>query len=137
MDNEIYFDKTELKKRKDVLVDVYKGIKFSIKSLGSHPCAYIHLPKGHFLYGVYYDEIDLNVHGGLTYSSEVDNEYLIGWDYAHHGDLYYYPQLNDIKGKSYTVKEIVGHIKKAIDQLQKLKKFQVKKYYFAVNERDW
>jgi hypothetical protein len=51
----------------------YKGYKFYILNLGTHPTAYIAIPKGHKLYGQDYDYIynicDIDVNGGLTYSS--------------------------------------------------------------------
>ena len=35
---------------------------------------YVLIPKGHKLYGVHYDSIDIYAHGGLTYSNNYD-----GW----------------------------------------------------------
>lgn len=44
-------------------------------SLGTHPTAYIEIPKTNNLFGKSYDEIydigiDIDVHGGLTYSND-------------------------------------------------------------------
>ena len=40
---------------------------------------YVLVPKGHPFYGVYYDEIDVDVHGGLTFSELVDAEIVKRW----------------------------------------------------------
>lgn len=48
----------------------YKGYQFYILNLGTCPTAYIEIPQGHKLYFVSYDSIDLDVHGGLTYSEK-------------------------------------------------------------------
>ena len=84
---------------------IYNNFHYAIVSLGSHPCAYVELPKEHKWYGKYYDNIPIDCHGGLTYSSTqgiicpLNNPnhrdgYWIGWDYAHYGD-YVYNDFND------------------------------------------
>jgi len=50
---------------------------------------YIYLPPIHPWYKKHYDDIDVEVHGGLTYSN-IDNEsgyWCIGFDTNHAGDL--------------------------------------------------
>ena len=60
---------------------------------------YVILPKGHKLHGKHYDEIDVNVHGGLTFSepanecvewAEIDEKdkdgWIVGFDTAHYSD---------------------------------------------------
>lgn len=47
---------------------------------------YIHLPKGHPWYGMHYDHIPADVHGGLTFSEEEDGYWVIGFDTGHYGD---------------------------------------------------
>lgn len=49
-----------------------KGMKWCIVSYGTHPCAYICLPKGHKYYKKSYDDIPVNCHGGLTFA---DNDF--------------------------------------------------------------
>lgn len=58
-----------------------------------HLCGYVGIPKTHLWYGKDYDDIDADVHGGLTYAShslryqpETDF-YWIGFDCAHAGDF--------------------------------------------------
>ena len=103
----------------------FKGFKFAIVSYGTHPCCYVFLPKEHKYYGKSYDEIDIDCHGGLTYSDKelifnplVNDDWIIGWDYAHYGDYSgYFPDLRD---KKWTTQEIKKDIEYAINQLIKL-----------------
>lgn len=59
-------------------------------------CGYVGVPKGHALYGTHYDDVNVDVHGGLTFSREchgyvchqANNEvWWLGFDCAHMGDL--------------------------------------------------
>jgi hypothetical protein len=45
-------------------------------------CGYLDMPIGHPWHGLGYDDIEAEVHGGLTYS----NGARIGFDCNHHGD---------------------------------------------------
>lgn len=59
---------------------------------------YAVIPEGHPLHGIYYDEIYVEVHGGLTFSHAADElgwpeilpehkgGWIIGFDCAHYGD---------------------------------------------------
>ncbi len=111
--------------------DKYKNYNYYVLNLGTHPTAYIEIPKENKLYRKSYDEIykigcDIDVHGGLTYS---DNElmgvksenWFIGWDYAHCGDYCGYEEYmsESIRtyGKKWTTEEIIEECKNAIDQI--------------------
>lgn len=115
----------------------YKGYEFRILNLGTHPTAYVNIPVNHPCFGKSYNEIydsgiDIDVHGGLTYSNQklrTESDYLvgwwIGWDYAHYGDYSGYDvtfleELQD-HGKKWTTLEIFDDVKKAIEQLIKAK----------------
>jgi len=58
-----------------------------------HLCGYVGLPKWHPYYGWDYDEIDVDVHGGLTFSARGRGKrwkkgyWWIGFDCGHAGDL--------------------------------------------------
>ena len=53
-----------------------------------HLCGYVSVPKSHPAYGKPYDEPDLKVHGGLTYSDDhADGFWYFGFDCGHAGDL--------------------------------------------------
>lgn len=93
----------------------YKGFSFYILNLGTHPTAYIEIPKEHKYFNKNYEEIEeIEVNGGLTFSSnklhisetEKLEGWFIGWDYAHYGD---YMNLGtyECEGKKWTTKEIL------------------------------
>ena len=111
--------------------NIYKGYNFYIFNLGTHPTAYIEIPKDNKLYGKRYNEIydmgyDIDVHGGLTYSDNEligikSNDWFIGWDYAHCDDYagYYMdmPIEFQIGGKKWTTVEIIKECESAINQI--------------------
>lgn len=107
-------------------------------------CAYIGIPKDHPFAGKIYDDIPLNVHGGLTYgnfgNADRDKDYYwYGWDYAHYGDAIRYaekgkeiPELEAINmykitgEKEWTVKEVRQELLAAIPEFKKLMKIAEK-----------
>ena len=113
----------------------YKGYQFYIMNLGTHPTAYVEIPITNRLFGKGYNEIydmgiDIDVHGGLTYSRDhllggEKNKWFIGWDYAHAGDYAgyseKYPGLFKISiyDKKWTTEEIFEDVVNAIEQLIK------------------
>lgn len=62
-------------------------------SLTGSWCGYAVLPVGHPWFGKKYDDIDIEVHGGLTFSQEgtfegdVNSTWIIGFDCAHLSDI--------------------------------------------------
>jgi hypothetical protein len=100
----------------------YKGYKYLITSLGTHPCAYVKMPRKHKCYkGSYYD-LPISVHGGVTYSSTHPEfrERVVGWDYAHSGD--FVANMPVFGGHKWTVAEILEDVKSVINQLIALNK---------------
>lgn len=68
---------------------IYKIAGLGIGSLsGGWHCGYVDVPGTHPLHGKHYDDVNVDVHGGLTYSDNVEeNEsWRFGFDTAHHGD---------------------------------------------------
>lgn len=55
---------------------------------------YVDLPKDHKFYGLCYDKIDVDVHGGLTYSQQKGEFWRIGFDCGHSGD--FIPMFSDL-----------------------------------------
>lgn len=57
-----------------------------------HRCGYVGLPQGHPSYGKRYEDIDVEVHGGLTFSGwdvegfTADQLWWVGFDCLHAGD---------------------------------------------------
>jgi hypothetical protein len=60
-----------------------KIIRNSLKSL----CGYIYLEKEDLFYNKDYNDIPVDVHGGLTYASTEGDYWVIGFDCSHSGDL--------------------------------------------------
>lgn len=137
---DILKDKKEMIYQKDRKVEVlykatYKGYTFYVLSLGTHPTAYVKLPVGHPYYFKDYNDIDIDVHGGLTYSSDhlfIDvgvsiEGWFIGWDYAHWGDYIGYFIDDEIlskdndKQKKWTTDEIIQECLDVIEQLEKVR----------------
>lgn len=124
---QIYHDK-RLEKPQILEHDVYEGYEYYIITLGSHPCCYVLLPKGHCYHGEHYDDIPIECHFGLTYSEPtlfrdniIDNgAWVIGWDYAHIGDysVFHLPLLeSDEEGHKWTLDELRDEVKEVINQL--------------------
>ena len=118
--------------------DTYKGYEFFIVSYGTHPCAYIVLTETSKFYGRHYkdrifDDLNLHVHGGITYSGfrKVENKpaYMIGWDYSHWNDFSgSCLELPDIPGfaerlwpagRRWTTDEVFEEVKEVIDEMIK------------------
>jgi len=82
---EIYFVEKE---------EIYKSYHIICLFVGNHRCGYIGLLNGHKLENKGYEDIDLEIHGGLTYASndfpfkKEGYNYYIGFDCAHYDDGY-------------------------------------------------
>ena len=90
-------------------VEEYKGYKYVVigTSMG-HRCGYVGISTDNELYGVDYCNLQLNVHGSLTYSENSESNYpikteeklwWIGFDCAHYmdgKDFDLIKELNDI-----------------------------------------
>lgn len=103
----------------------YRGREFKILSYGTHPCIYLKIDETEKYYGCDYEDINLRVHGGLTFSNFIgvtnpDNRfgegYWIGWDYAHAGDAY----GTMIGGHKYTTLMLLEEMKKAVIDLEQI-----------------
>ena len=90
------------KAEKDFMIGDYRCVILGL-SLG-HRCDYVGLPKEHKYYNMHYELIDVDVHGGLTYSDRgngypvKDDRWWIGFDCAHYTDakdLDLLKELND------------------------------------------
>lgn len=107
--------------------DTYNGYEFVVKSYGSHPCAYIGIPKGHKFYkknysDVVFDELNNYIHFGLTYSQFgihglMTDKWVIGWDYSHYTDHSGFSEIT--MGKRWMTEEILEEVKVVIDEINK------------------
>lgn len=73
----------------------HSGFKWiTVHNGGGSRCGYIRIPKGHPWHGIHYNNIDADVHGGLTFAEADepcelpgdDDAWWIGFDCAHLGD---------------------------------------------------
>lgn len=79
-------------------ISVLDGPKQDFVS-GGYLCGYVNIHKDHEMYGIIdnYD-VDLDVHGGVTYSDFIGDDFYIGFDCAHSGD--YIPSTEWFKKNS-------------------------------------
>lgn len=108
---------------------IIDGFNYVIMSYGTHPCCYIQIPKEHRYYKKNYDDIDINCHGGLTFSESdlyfnLTESWWIGWDYAHCNDYIGCYGLDCLTGfdhsnnKKWTTQELLNDVKDVIKQLK-------------------
>ena len=83
-----FFGEGEWMQEPDQLEFEYEGYECEIRrnSIGSL-CGYVKLPKEHPGYEKDYNDLDIDVHGGLTYSELENDKWVIGFDCAHSGDI--------------------------------------------------
>jgi len=76
-----------------------------------HLCGYLGVPAGHPWHGENYDDVDVSIHGGLTYdgdhapTKEPDGNWWVGFDCAHLGDIV--PGMKDFGESTYKNMEFV------------------------------
>ena len=125
MFKEMIYQAKRLTPPEQIAIGTYKGLDSYVLNLGTHPRAYIDVTDTS-LHDIKYEEIDIVVHGGLTYSrpflATVDKPgWFIGWDYSHYGDftgadMMFPPELQ-LGGKQWTTEEIVIHCEDVINQM--------------------
>lgn len=139
----IYGDKEAVDNRSKVLFhETIDGVEAVILNVrGSHPCAYINVPKENwevFLKregidsstdATYIEDIfEIYVHGGITYSGDVLPSKVLnipgnwlGWDYAHCDDFTWNQFSHTPKDyeHAWKTKEIYDEIVEAIKELKK------------------
>jgi hypothetical protein len=109
---------------------IEEGVRILVMRGPFHLCAYLGVPKDHPLAGFGYDDLPMQVHGGLTFGSEgkknwPEGWYWYGWDYGHSGDYctYYDDKLRTSAfrdGKKWTVNEVIAEAKDACYDFRKL-----------------
>lgn len=59
-------------------------------------CAYVAVSEGHRYFGVPYDNIPIECNGGLTFSCNYEDLYVLGWDYGHSWNMEQPPSITEI-----------------------------------------
>ena len=129
------------KDRKIELLDSgnYNGYNYAIFSYGTHPCAYVEIPKDNPCYKLKEDKLEdlISCHWGITYYRNFNSKgkehsphiydvfgkaKVIGWDYAHCYDYagYYAEENNPYfeSLKKWTTEEIFEEV---VDVIRRLK----------------
>jgi hypothetical protein len=110
---------------------VEEGIPWIIMRGPGSVTAYLGLPIDHPFAKLDYNDVELSVHGGLTYGSIGDGDlrtaewYWLGWDYAHHMDCpffsFTYPDLVSLReGTQWTAEMVHPEVIEAARQLIQL-----------------
>ena len=81
-----------------------------------HLCGYIRVGSDHPWYGKDFNNVDVEVHGGLTFARCIDKISTFGFDCAHLGDLTPYMASPPLVGKDDVYRDI-GYV---VNQLVKL-----------------
>lgn len=111
-----------------VLRDWYdEGVRVILMRSTSSINVYLGVSKDHPLTGFDYDSLPLECHGGLTFSSEGDDEYLpkglwwYGYDYAHASDKVWYDKaITGLAGRTWSIEEIEKDAWTTIYEFKKL-----------------
>lgn len=86
----------------------------------SHRCGYVGVPKGHIAYDKDYDELPIDVHGGLTYGSIEGTVCWFRFDCAHLGDkMAEMPELSS-KDHFWSLEETIKETEQMAKQFKKL-----------------
>lgn len=106
------------------------GYHYWIISYGTHPCAYVEIPKGHPYYGISSEDaydLSIDCHCGITYGDFglgyngdciSQDKFLLGWDYNHFCD--YNAAIPNIDGKKWKTEEILWNVWDVIKQLKEV-----------------
>ena len=82
-------------------------------------CGYVGVPSSHFAYNRDYYDLDLDVHGGLTFGSTMTDQdpdiYWYGFDAGHHGDGSHYDRTFPIRSQAY-IKENCLSLSRQLNQ---------------------
>lgn len=108
------------------------GYSFAIVSFGTHPCAYVSVPKLKCL--SYHLLPPVDVHGKITFSNfcpDLDDAWCFGWDYGHDGDYNgrdYLRQKINKHGKKWTTEEIMRDVERVCLQLPDVEKSVIDRF---------
>lgn len=114
-----------IKEKKSITEKKWQSHGFKCKVIfvrRSHRCGYVGIPKGHVAYDKDYDDLPIEVHGGLTYGQiGEDGLNWFGFDCAHLGDKTKddFPSLEENE-HFWTLEEVVKETEQMAQQFSKL-----------------
>lgn len=83
-------------------------------------CGYVGIPKESPIAYLDEDNLNIEVHGGVTFKAEIGDTVWFGWDCAHAGDELFYHGNVVVKGHHWTLDEVVEETNKMAKQLKRL-----------------
>ena len=95
-------------------------------------CGYCKIPENHSWFEKSYDDIDVDIHGGLTFAQKEEDGYWIGFDCSHYGDIS--PVSERIRIKGNDLFPIPEHLKHQTKKLKKLMYPTYKNMAFCIEE---
>lgn len=123
---EMEYHDTHLRPAQILATGVEQRRYFIVVNMGTHPCAYIRIPRKSPFYQKHYDSLpafSFFPNGGFTFSDNLYSKYFdqpikegwyLGWDYAHVEDFLPFSK----NGKKHTTEEIIEETKKIINALK-------------------
>lgn len=108
---------------------------FILRNMNGNWCGYVGVPSTHSAYMKDYNDVDVNVHGGLTYADKCqdhichvpeagmpDDVWWLGFDTGHYGDMspmieFLFQHGGEYRNMDYTISET----KQLAEQLEQMK----------------
>ena len=113
----------------------YKGVSCVVLFMPTgHRCGYVALPKGHKFYGSDFDSIEVECHGGLTYSEnrlhhqDDKDVWWIGFDCGHYCDGVDVEKLKEYYGNDKSVAKTVEILAGYYSVINKERKIKTLEY---------
>lgn len=107
-----------------------------------HRCGYVRVPPSHPMHGKTYDDLDVEVHGGVIFAAlepcrdhDDGQGYWFGFDCAHLGDAPYDPDVSIEKLTTREARDLV-QIRSAVDTTTENSR-NVLQVHLAVNVHYW
>jgi len=82
-------------------------------------CGYVHVPVGHSAERKWYDDVDVDVHGGLTFRKRVADGSWFGFDTMHAHDWLSTP-LREHPGRVWTEENVIAETERLAEQLSRM-----------------
>lgn len=86
-------------------------------------CGYVKVPTGHPCEPLWYDDIPVDVHGGITFRCKVKDGSWFGFDCGHFGDWWGFVEnghASENPGRIWTIEDVKAETERLAEQLAKL-----------------
>jgi len=99
------------------------GLQCAVCRGGVALCGYVRVPVGHPAYGKHYDDVDVRVHGGITFCQKSPDGFWLGFDCGHCDDWWGLVENGhgmEHPGKIWTVDDVAKETERMAEQLAKM-----------------